>query len=192
MYVEILIPPVIEPVLVSDVKSHCRIDDDLEDNLLLHYISTARETVENMTGRIMIDTTFVQHDRCWASTMRLLRGNPHTINSVVYDPVGGGAEQTVDTQDYYLHRFGGGYGALAFFDDFNSPDLLSVDHAYRIRTTFVAGYGVAAKSVPDALKMAILYLVSLYYDNRSPVTFVAAPKQLQFTIDSLVGPYRLF
>ena len=40
-----------EPLILSEVKKHCRIDFEDDDNLLISYITAAREWAENFLNR---------------------------------------------------------------------------------------------------------------------------------------------
>lgn len=42
-------------ITLDDVKQQCRIEHDLEDNLLIDYLLSARRTIENLTNRKLFD-----------------------------------------------------------------------------------------------------------------------------------------
>lgn len=185
--------PATEPVTLDEAKGHLRIVDFTDDDAYINtLISVARRAIEDMTGRTLIDTTFTQSARNWCPWISLLRGNAHTINSIVYDPDGGGAEVTVSNTLYGLRPYGDGLGQVSFFDDFTEPDLLDRPLVDRIRIEFVAGYGNAATAIPQPLKQAVLYLVQHFYDNRSPVGINVNLNKMPFTVEALCGPYKIY
>lgn len=184
--------PATEPVTLAQVKEQLRIVDyDDDDTQLTTMISVARRAIEDMTGRTLIDTVFTQSVREWRTCTEILRGNAHTINSLVYDDTAG-TEQTVDPATYGIHPFADGCAALALYDEFTEPDLLDRPYVDRVRFEFVAGYGAAAGDVPHPLRQAVLYLVAHYYDNRSPVGVNVNLNKVPFTVESLAAPYKIY
>jgi len=54
MALEILIPPVGEPVSLSDVRTYLRIGTQGDDALLTRFVSAAREAFEARTGLALL------------------------------------------------------------------------------------------------------------------------------------------
>ena len=58
MGLKLITPPAIEPVSLPEIKQHLRIDSDLEDALLLDFITAAREYCESYQNRVFITQTW--------------------------------------------------------------------------------------------------------------------------------------
>jgi len=65
-----------------------------------------------------------------------------------------------------------------------------MDDANAITITFWAGYGEDGRSVPPAIKHAILMLVGFWFENRSAVLVGSISKQLEFAVDSLLSSQK--
>ena len=184
--------PQSEPVTLAEVKSHVRAEEfDQDDALLTSLIPVARRAVEDMTGRPLIDTVFLQTAREWRTSIGLLRGNGHSIESVKYDNASG-VEQTVDDSFYDIFPYGDGCAACVFFDEFTEPDLVDRPFVDRIRIEFTAGYGSTGVEVPQPLRQAVLYLVQHFYDNPSPVGVNVNLSKMPLAVESLCGPYKIY
>lgn len=60
-----------------------------------------------------------------------------------------------------------------------------------IEVEFTCGYGPAASDVPEPIRLAILLLVSNWYESRLPVfTGTGTPVQVPFAVDALLVNYR--
>ena len=59
MNLQMITPPVGEPVTLDDVKRFLKIDTTADDTLLLALIAAARETCENYTGRKLLGSVIV-------------------------------------------------------------------------------------------------------------------------------------
>ena len=46
--------PVVELVSLADAKAHCRVDTDADNALIVGYITTAREWVEDYIDRALV------------------------------------------------------------------------------------------------------------------------------------------
>lgn len=184
--------PATEPVTLAEAKEHLRIVDFTDDDVYITaLIAAARRTVEDMTGRTLIDTVFTQATRSWQACVDLYRGGATSIVSVKYDDTDN-AEQTVSNTLYGIHPHGDGCAALAFYSEFTDPELVDRPFIDRIRIQFTAGYGAAATDVPQPLRQAVLYLVAHLYDNRSPVGVNVNLNKLPFAVEALSGPYKIY
>lgn len=185
--------PAAEPISLAEAKAHLRVIDFTDDDAYItSLIAVARRAVEDFTGRTLIDTVFTQSTRNWCRYVSLWRGNARAIDSIVYDPAGGGAAVTVDSTLYGIHPYGDGLAQVAFYDEFTEPDLIDRPLIDRIRIQFTAGYGAAGTAVPQPLLQAIYYLIQHFYDNRSPVGINVNLNKMPFTVESLCGPYKIY
>jgi uncharacterized phiE125 gp8 family phage protein len=172
--------PTIEPVGLSDVKLHLRVDIDDDDALIQDLIITARTYVERQTGLSLLPQTWELYlDRfprpnayeMWPwmappSTILIPRFPVQSITSLIWKDVNGGTN-TVDPSTYLVDlqsRFprlvpttlGKGWPAEA------GPPLVQQNG---VVLTFTAGY--ASPGLVDIrVRQAIKLLVGLWYQNR--------------------------
>lgn len=185
--------PAAEPISLAEAKEHLRVIDFTDDDTYItSLIAVARRAVEDFTGRSLIDTVFTQSARTWGLNIPLARGQVSAINSIVYDPEGGGAPVEVDSGLYSLDKFGDGLAQVVFHNEFTGPDLLDRPLVDRIRIQFTAGYGAAGTAVPGPMLQAIYYLIQHFYDNRSPVGINVNLNKMPFTVEALCGPYKIY
>ena len=193
MNVERTVEPLTEPVTLDEAKEYLRVTDcDDDDAYITSLISVARRMVEDMTGRVLIDTVFTQSAHSWCPWLDILRGNARTVNSVVYQPADGGPELPVDSSLYEIEKYGDGKAQLVFDEEFDEPELMYRMGVSNIRIEFVAGYGAAAVDVPQPLVQAIKFLVSHYYENRTPVTGESVPRSVPMTVDHICNNYKIY
>lgn len=184
--------PGAEPVSLEEAKQHLNVIDFEEDDVYIQaLISVARRNIEDRTGRTLIDTTFVQEERDWRRSFKMLRGCARAVVSVKYDDPDG-AEQELDAAAYGLHPYADGCAQIVFYQDAPFADLIDRPIVNRIRIEYLAGYGDQGSAVPQPLKQALLFLVAHYYENRTPISFAGKAELLPETVEALVGPYKIY
>ena len=181
----ILDDPSIEPVTLSELKAHLRIDDTSEDAYLTALITEARAEIEQASGlslirqkwRLTIDQWPGARQQWWDGVrdghINMLYGAPADlhlpryplieIDSVtVFDEdstsavVNVGATFDVDTNQRP--------GRLALKSGATWPIALRPTNAIQI--DYYAGYGALAADVPAPLKRAIRSLAAYLYSHR--------------------------
>ncbi len=122
--------------------------------------------------------------------IELPRGNLGAIASVKYiDP--DGVEQTLASTEYTADAVAvPGRVRLAFGKYWPATQWPRWD-AVRIRYSVGWAVTAGAWTGPTPLKQAILLLVSQLYEHRSPEVMGRAIQQIQFSFNTLIGPYRL-
>ena len=190
MRIEVVTPPVNEPVSLDEAKAALKVDFTDEDDLIGTYITAAREHIEEVTGRALAEQTLrLVLDRfpCrYGSDYALPLPRPplRTVESVKYLD-GDGTEQTWDPSNYEVITDGtpgaiyapGGWPAI-------SPRPGSV------RVTLTCGYGGDAEAAPERLLVAIRQLVRHWYDNRTPVVVGTIATSVPTMIDTLTQSVR--
>jgi uncharacterized phiE125 gp8 family phage protein len=211
----VITPPPFEPVTLAQAYKQLRLTPDHagspgeethpDDAMLRGSITTAREQVEQMARRSLIQQTLrlsmagfpasCVHGIWYAATpvrIRLLRPPIIRVEAVSYYD-GDNALQTVDADDYYVTdeqvpelRFVTGFAAPVTYD---RPDALRVD--------YVCGYAPDgspsttqeeyAANVPSSLCDAILIGVQLLYDDMAP----ADREQMEKMREALIQPLRV-
>lgn len=182
-----------EPITLSEVKGHARIDGSADDALISSLIVSARDFVEAYTKRFLITQTWdVFWDLCDEPTKaRLLapgRGKILAVNSITtFDSENNG---TVFNAANY--RISG--DRIVLNDNFQWPDLDREFDSIQLNVDF--GFGPADTDVPDDIKQAMLMLVSHWYENREATgdrLFGKEKKgQIPFGVTPILEKYRIF
>jgi len=186
----ITVQPANEPVSLDEAKAQCRVDGTADDTALTAYIASARNYVEAYTGTALVSRTITAKCDSFADFTRVPVAPLGAVSSVAYVD-SAGADQTLATSVYDV-RSDGLTASLALKADQAWP---TIQTGSRITVTATAGYA----TVPPSIKHAILLLVSLWFDNRSPLSSVtrAAPEgsiipEVPHAVESLLANYRSF
>ena len=164
MALEILIPPVGEPVSLSDVRAYLRIGTQGDDSLLTLFIAAAREAFEARTGRALLTRRVRQNFLGALSPGFLIPAtNPvtavHAVQAIL--PSGAGLDLSSDILSLIDGKF-----------VLNQPmSDLSVEYQ--------AGY-VSAALIPQAYRLAILEAVADAIARRDGDGSVPAPGEKTF------------
>jgi uncharacterized phiE125 gp8 family phage protein len=150
--------PASQPVTLAEVKAHTRVDFDDDDALLNTLMGAAIEHVETVLGRQLMSATYELHMGGFpAGHLSLPRPPVSSVESVTYRDRDG-TEQTFTDFLAYLDR--------------DAPFIAPVtswpateDHPDAVVVRFIAGFD----QVPDRARVAILSLVSHWYEHREPV-----------------------
>lgn len=147
---------IVEPVTVEQVRLHCKIEEDEEDDLIAQKISAAREWVEDYTDRIVAQRTLVQHFRTWGTYLTLYSRPVVSLVSIAYDGADGAATiadaaYSVGPSPVRIYPPAGGWPALR--------------PGGGITVAYTAGYD--AGEAPHAMVEAIIVLVAGMLDERA-------------------------
>lgn len=217
MNITTITPPPFEPVTLAQVYQHLRLSPDHEgspgeethpdDLMLTRHITTAREQVEKMTRRSLVQQTlrlsmpgfptsvrgaFPASRTQAPEVIRLYRPPVLRVESVSYFDADN-ALALVDAASYYVTdeevpelRFNSGFAAPAVYE---RPDA--------VRVLYVTGFtpiGSPPESqadfianVPSTLRDAILVGVQLLQDDMTPADAEAARKMQEL----MVQPHRV-
>lgn len=184
MTIKIITQPTSEPVTLEELKEFARVDFDDDDNLLNGLIKTAREYVENATGRACVKQTLEEiRGHFPMCGMSLPRYPVQSIESVKYLNIDGDEETLQDDVDYYL-------------DIDSNPAVLSPARfwpatAHRtnaVRVRYIAGGEV--EDVPQAFKTVICSLASHWYEQREPVTIGVGSNEVPYHVTRLINSIK--
>ena len=182
--------PALEPVTLTEIKKHLRVDILDDDDLIGWRIQQAREHAETFTNRQFINATYtLKLDSLPGGTIVLPRPPLSSVTSITYLDVDG-ASQTLaatlydvdtDTEPGLVTR------------GFNDTWPLTQDIHHAVTVTFVAGYGAATTNVPEAIRGAIMLLVGHWYDNRNAVVISIGGNVVQVPVGykDLLWGYRI-
>ncbi len=189
-------PPAVEPVTLTEAKSHLRVDSTADDAYVSTLVTAAREWIEQYLDRALIRQQLVMtlksfpvaDDEIVLPRPPMATEGASTAVSVAYT-LASGATATLSTSQYRVdrHRTPGEvqtlYGATWPADRMEDENSVTV--------TWWAGYGASGSSVPAAIRHAILMLVGHWYDGaRSGVVMGSISKEVEFGVKSLLDSQR--
>lgn len=181
MAVKVISPPsqVIKP---ADLKLQARVTTDSEDSLFFVYLEAARALCELYTGRsIGSQTLELPLDAFPSGAIELPSGPVTKIESVKYADPSTFFRLTVDPLQYYLDNYGPQHWLIPAYGT-SWPAAAAMPNSVAIR--YVAG------DVPEAVQMALMLLVSFFYDNREAATSMSI-NELPFGVKPLLDTCRL-
>jgi uncharacterized phiE125 gp8 family phage protein len=176
----------VEPLTLADAKAFLRVAHSDDDAVITALIAAARSHVEAQTRRALITQTWRLVRDGWPTDGRITV-TPAAVRSVsaarIYDAVG--ATHALDPAVFILDQ---GASLLNF-----APATLAPPGrlAAGIEIDVVVGYGDAPANVPEALRQALLLLVSHWYENRGLIAIGHSIAVLPATIAALIAPYRV-
>jgi uncharacterized phiE125 gp8 family phage protein len=191
----LITPPTATPISLAEAKAQCRVDDPSEDALLMAYVRSAADAIEQMTGLRLIDQTWEYAidafpERCgW---IRLPLAPLLALVSIVYLDAQGVA-QTLPVTTYLL----GGLGSATPARIILAPNQTWPSTWHGLGTVMIrfrAGW-LDHNGVPDALRQAVLMLACNWFENRS--TTAAGPdygpvSHIPFGVRELIEPFRIW
>lgn len=188
--VQVGTPPASEPVTVAELKTHARIDLSDDDTLLGLYITSAREWVEQYIERSLIHQTFVLYLDAVPVGQYLELPFPKlsSITHIKYYDADDSL-QTWSSSNYRADTVSQ-VGRVTVKNGISWPSIIT-DRADALQITYVAGYGSAASSVPEALKTAIKLLATHWYENREATAMGNIGKEIEFSITSILSLYKV-
>lgn len=188
MRLELVTAPTGRVLTIDAVKQNLRIAHDDDHALLGGLIDAVTSYLDGPYGILrncLLDQVWAVSAPAWGR-LRLGLGNIKSVELVKYWPADGGAVVTLDPSAYQL--WDDAHGAFLTF--VSTPPAL----AFRrdaVTAHFKAGYGAAAKDVPDAVRQAMHLLVGHYYKHSEAVITGTRPTELPLGVKALLAPYRL-
>jgi uncharacterized phiE125 gp8 family phage protein len=182
--------PAVEPLTVTEVARHVRVDvSDPDENTYLNgLITVAREQAEMITWRKLVTQTWYGYLQDWPSGdyIELPFGSLQTVTAIKYTDEDGD-QSTWDSAEYIV---GSDYqkGRVTLADGYVWPN----DDLYPsnpIEIEFVCGYGLAA-DVPWKIKHAMKLMIGELYENRETAVVGTIYTKID-TINNLLSNYRL-
>lgn len=181
-----------EPIELSDVKSHLRIDHSDDDAMLAAYITTAISLIDGPSGRLkraLMPQTWKQSQPCpnGAGVIWLELPPIGTVTSIEFINSADDVLTAAELTDFDVIEQNEGFKIIRpklgkSWPTFNPsrPDALQV--------TFTTGYADAA-SVPEPIKSAIRLLVGHFYANREATTDYRL-REIPIGVDALLEQFR--
>jgi uncharacterized phiE125 gp8 family phage protein len=195
MSLTLVTPPAAPPISLAEIKAQVRVEDGSEDALLMGYVRSATDMVEQMSGLRLIDQTWEYStdafpERCgW---LRLPLAPLLAVEQITYVNEQG-ISLTLDSSVYLVRGIGSVQpGRIILGANQQWPTTWRGAGAVVIR----ARYGwLDHNAVPEALRQAVMMLAAHWFDNRS--TTAAGPdygpvSHTPFGVRELVEPYRVW
>lgn len=162
--------PATEPITLTDVKNHLKIDYTDDDDLLAVIIQAVREFVESYTGRALMTKTVQEYfDMFPCSTDTNPRGGieirfaPLQSLTFVKYKDSDGTEQTLTVNtDYTLDNIS---EPPRIFPSYGKSWPTTRDEPNAVWIEYVGGYS-AASDVPAVIKQCILLMIAKMYEQR--------------------------
>jgi uncharacterized phiE125 gp8 family phage protein len=175
--------PVVEPVTLAEAKSHCRVDTSVDDTLIVGYIATARELVEDYLDRSLVTQQYVMRLDAFPTEIELPRppmvaSGTATAVSITFTTGDTGGTATLSTTQYRVDR-DATPGVIRNLYGGSWPSHLLDQNS--VTVTWWAGYGDAT-SVPQRVKSAMLMTILELYDKRGDAQLPAGAKALLDTV----------
>jgi hypothetical protein len=208
--------PAVEPWTSTDaeVQQALRLDSDADSNYVNLVLKAARRYFEQVTGLCLITQTWkVSNDdipvrqgqfgleyglapsmsrftgAAAGREIRFARAPLQSVDSFIYlDETG--TSQTFAPSNYTVGSVGveTTFGRLWLNQDASWPSTGSFPGSIQI--TFTAGFGAAASSIPDDIRLALLYIAAHWYEHRLPVTGDGV-SALPHHLDALIASHRI-
>ena len=187
MLIELVAPPDLEPVSLAEARAHLRVTSRDEDRYVELLVSAARHQVEVVTGYALAEQTRRLVVAGFPTGgLPLPRPPLVSVEAVEYVDADG-AVQTLDPAEYVVAD-GGTPGTVL---PKTTWPLTAASRPDAVRVTYVCGYDADGKpACPDQLRLAVLALVSHWYDHRTPVEVGTIAAEVPKTFDFLTGAVR--
>lgn len=189
----IVTEPSEEPVTLTEVRDHTRVEISDDDLLLQNQITAAREHLERATNRAFVTQTWkVVLDEFPDGNEPIVLPKPplRAVNSVKYT-TDDGTTSTFAASNYIVDT-DSEPGRVEVKRNNNWPTE-TLQTANGVEVEFDAGYG-GQSDVPQRIKQAILLLVAHWYENREAVTSGQenrVPREVERALGDLVTQNRV-
>lgn len=158
--------PLYYPVLLQDVKDYLKVTNEDTDAEITGLIASATKSAETFCNRPFIQREFTETFDYFPACIRPEKCPIISVTSIEY------VDQDAQTQNYTTYQLDKGskfiQGRIIPNNDSYWPSTKSVLNAVTLK--YEAGYGADWNTVPEDVKMAIRYLVSLYFNKRTPIS----------------------
>lgn len=176
MGLTLVTPAATYPVTLAEAKAQCRVDHSDEDGTLNALIAAATDYVEQYCGKALVSQTWLLSLDAFTDAIEIPLGPVQSVSSVKYYDADN-IEQTVSSADYVVDLATNPQWIVRNSDTAWPATATGVNV---VNITFVAGYA----TMPPAIKLALLLLVSAWYDNREGAMPTA--------VSALLSPFRRF
>lgn len=186
------------PVTLEQLKGHCRVGHDDDDDQLEIYLDAATEFVAERTGLTLAPSSW-EIERCgwWSDCLTVLLSPVRDIVITYLDA--NGDSQTVDAGLYRWENTDKGSAEVRFFSTFTSPAVLA-DTYNAVQIAIEAGFDDPAATgsgddpelaLPKRVTQAVLMIAGYWYDNREAAAD-ADLRKIPLAAEALLWQLRIY
>ncbi len=161
----------IEPITLTEVKAHLRLDTDVDDDLLGGLIAASTNMVEEYLGKTLIKKTWrlaVNSLGDAQQQIKLPRCPLIEILSV--------SRLQPNGTSHPIRRYS--------VDLYNLRPTLLCYSTQSVEVVYEAGFGLVPKHVPAAIRQALIMLAVHFYENRS------GAMEIPMLVKTLLAPFK--
>ena len=193
----------IDPLTYSEIRDYLRLDEGVDETLLITLLKMATQYVENFTGRALINRTItlfvdgvdeidlalwegtrVAPDMSIRKRYIELPSTPVSSVSSISSFSDNDTETTFASTKYFVDTVR--EPARVYLRDGEAwPQSLRVANGLKI--VYVAGYGSNRTDIPEAVRLGILNIIAFNYEHRGDFEGVLRQPAM---VQSLLQPYR--
>jgi uncharacterized phiE125 gp8 family phage protein len=172
----------------GDLKKFCRVTQNLEDDLFLLWFNAARGYIERVTQRGLLPQTWQLSLSELPTVLCLPYAAPlSSITHVKYYDADN-ALQTWASSNYITPAFHEP-ATIEALSTATWPSVYCRSDAWQVE--YVVGYA-SLGAIPAPLQLALRMLVAHWNENREAALVSAISKEVEFSVTSLITPFRVW
>ena len=181
--IQVVAQPTTEPLTLSEVKNHLRIDGNYDDALLNSCITSARMYFESMCEISIASQELLLALDSFDDIIYLPRGPVQSIEDISYADL----QNNQEILDDWIEDLVSNPARITPAFGQSWPDTAEVVNA--VQVSYTTGY-TTPSMVPKLLKSGMLFYVAHLYENRSAVTD-GDLKEVPMALESIIHQYTL-
>lgn len=182
------VAPTADPVLLEEVRDHCRVTSHAEDAVMARYLKAAVRYAEERTRRQLITATWkLNQDILGGAWIVLPRPPLQSVTSVKYYD-SAGVQQTMSSGDYTVDTASDPGRIVLNYNTTWPGDQRG--HVNDAEIIYVAGYGAVSTNVIETIRQAIILLAAQWFENREPWIAGTIGTNVPFAVDQLLWNER--
>ena len=181
--IQVVAQPTTEPLTLSEVKNHLRIDGNYDDALLNSCITSARMYFESMCEISIASQELLLALDSFDDIIYLPRGPVQSIEDISYADL----QNNQEILDDWIEDLVSNPARITPAFGQSWPATAEVVNA--VQVSYTTGY-TTPSMVPKLLKSGMLFYVAHLYENRSAVTD-SDLKEVPMAVESIIHQYTL-
>ena len=179
--IQVVTPPTTEPLTLSEVKSHLRIDGNYDDALLNSCITSARMFFESQCEISIASQELLLALDSFDDIVYLPRGPVQSVEDISYSDTQNNTQTLADWIEDLVSN------PARITPAFSQSWPATAEVVNAVQVSYTAGYSTA-ELVPKLLKSGMLFYVAHLYENRSAVTD-GDLKEVPMAVESIIHQY---
>ena len=179
--IQVVTPPTTEPLTLSEVKSHLRIDGNYDDALLNSCITSARMFFESQCEISIASQELLLALDSFDDIVYLPRGPVQSVEDISYSDTQNNTQTLADWIEDLVSN------PARITPAFSQSWPATAEVVNAVQVSYTAGYSTA-ELVPKLLKSGMLFYVAHLYENRSAVTD-SDLKEVPMAVESIIHQY---